>query len=351
VRQIETEAPVERLLQEWDGEEVVIRRDGPTGAWVIIAIHSTRLGPAIGGTRMKPYPTVDAALEDAQRLARGMSHKWAAAGFDAGGGKAVIAIPPDLDAAARRELLLRYGDLVGQLGGLFLTGPDSGTTSEDMDLVAAGAPGLAFCRPAASGGSGDPARFTSLGVLTAIEAVARRALGRGSLDGVRVAIQGVGAVGRLLIGRLLETGASVAAGDVAPFDIAGVEQVPPGGIMSAPCDVFSPCALGGVLDATGVAALDCGAVAGAANNQLRDLEDADRLRERGILYAPDFVANAGGAIAAVGIETRGWEVGAAEERLVAAIAANLEAIFAAAESEEISTAAAARRLAEARLTG
>lgn len=347
---------MEDLLASWDGEEVLIRFDAPTASWIVIAVHSTKLGPAIGGTRMKPYPSLADAVEDAQRLARGMTYKWAAAGLDGGGGKAVIAVPDDLDPAVRDGLLDRYGSLIDQLGGLFLTGPDSGTSAEDMDRLGRKAEGYVFCRTEPAGGSGDPAPFTALGVFTAIRSGARRALGSASLEGVRVAVQGAGAVGRRLIGRLVGAGAEVLCADVDPQAVEdvveryGVEAVPPEDILGVPCDVFSPCALGGVLDATGIPELACRLVAGGANNQLRTPADGVALKERRILYVPDFVANSGGAIAAVGIETRGWSRSDAEHRVVEAVEANLAEIFAAADAEDIDTAAAARRLAERRLT-
>ena len=175
---------VEHLLRDWDGEGTIIRFDRATGSWIVVAIHSTTLGAAIGGTRMKPYPDLSAAVLDAQRLATGMTYKWAAAGLDAGGGKAVIAVPPDLDPSERTGLLQRYATLVGSLRGLYFTGPDSGTTSEDMDLIDGIADGLAFCRSLEAGGSGNPAVFTSLGVFTAIGVVAERCFGSGSLAGV-----------------------------------------------------------------------------------------------------------------------------------------------------------------------
>lgn len=345
---------MQHLIEAWDGEEVVVRRDRRTGAWIFVAIHSTTLGAAVGGTRMKPYESVDDALGDALRLARGMSYKWAAAGFDAGGGKAVIGVPEDLDTAERDPLLRRYAALVGTLGGLFMTGPDSGTTSRDMDLIAEVAPGSAFCRTVPAGGSGNPAPYTALGVFTAMQATALRTFGEASLAGRRVLVQGVGSVGRELIGLLAEAGAEVLASELTSSGAAwaaeaGARVVDPAAAVGTSCDVFAPCALGGVVSAATIPLLDCGAVVGAANNQLGTPEDADLLQERGIVYAPDFVANCGGAIAALGIETRGWTPEATRSRIVAAVEDNLGEIFDMADGAGISTDTAARRLAERRL--
>lgn len=335
----------------------MFRFDRPTGAWIIIAIHSTRLGPGIGGTRMKGYPDVRAALGDAQRLASGMTYKWAAAGIDGGGGKAVIAVPPDLGLQTRTDLLRRYGTFLHQLGGLFLTGPDLGTTSADMDIIAETAAPYVFCRTPAAGGSGNPATFTALGVFTAIQVAAERLFGDASLQGKRVLVQGVGSVGRELVERLRQTGAELLFSDVNETaiqhfqDELSLQFIPADEVYDTPCHIFAPCAIGGVLNEETIPRLRCRGVVGGANNQLADPEDAARLRERQILYAPDFVANSGGAIAAIGIETRGWSRTEAEERVVQSVKSNLFQIFELATAEEITTDAAARRFAEKRLVG
>jgi leucine dehydrogenase len=348
---------MESLIREWEGESVITRFDRESEALIFIAIHSTRLGPAIGGTRMKPYPDARAALLDAMRLAGGMTHKWAAAGIDSGGGKAVIAVPPDLDSTARTELLRRYGAFIKQLGGLFLTGPDVGTGSEDMDTIAEAGDPYVFCRTPQAGGTGNPAPFTALGVFTAIQAAAERVFGNASLKGKRVLVQGAGSVGRQLIQRLTEVGSEVLFSDVNETcighfrDDMGLECVPADAVYDTPCDIFAPSALGGVLDETTIPRLGCRIVAGAANNQLAGPEDGMRLRERDILYAPDFISNSGGAIAAVGMEIRGWSREEAEEKVVQSVKDNLKLVFELAATEGCSTDEAARRLAERRLTG
>ncbi len=345
------------LLREWDGESVIIRFDRQTNAWIFVAIHSTRLGPAIGGTRMNAYPTLYAALQDALRLAAGMTYKWAAAGFEAGGGKAVIAIPDDLDAEARRELLRRYGAFVHNHKGLFLTGPDLGTSSEDMDIIAEAGDPYVFARTPAAGGAGNPGPFTALGVFTSMQVVVERLFGHSTLAGKRIIIQGVGSVGRELIELLRKTGAEVLFSDVDEVTIAhfcdevGLQCFPPDEVYGSPCDIFAPCAVGGILNEKTIPRLRCRAVAGAANNQLATPEDALRLRERGILYAPDFIANSGGAIAIIGMETRGWSRKEAEDKVTGTIKDNLSQVFELAETESVDTDEAARRLADNRLAG
>src|ERR1051326_5955503 len=177
---------MESLLKAWDGEQVIIEFDRPTGAWIIIAIHSSRRGPAGGGTRMKTYPTMEAALADALELARGMSYKFAAAAMARGGGKAVIAVPPDLKPQARTDLLRRYGSLIARLGGMFQTGSDVGTSSADMDIIAeTGAP-YVFSRTVVAGGAGDSGPATALGVLHGISVTCEHLFGDASLAGKRV---------------------------------------------------------------------------------------------------------------------------------------------------------------------
>jgi len=306
---------------------------------------------------MKHYPDVQAALEDAQRLAGGMTYKWAAAGLDAGGGKAVIAVPPELDPQLRAGLLRRYGALIHRHRGLFLTGPDSGTTAADMDLIAQTAEPYVFCRTRAAGGLGDPAPFTALGVFTAMQAAAEQLFGDDSLAGKRVLVQGVGSVGRELLRLLGQAEAEISFTDVNQAavrharDELGLLFVPPGEVYDAPCDIFAPCALGAVLNAETIPRLRCRAVVGAANNQLATPQDAARLGERQILYAPDFVANSGGAIACILIETRGRSRAEAEQQVVQSVKSNLLQIFQVATSEAITTDAAACRLAERRLAG
>ena len=347
---------LEDLLRAWDGEALVLRCDRPTGAWFVVALHSTALGPAGGGTRMRSYPGLAAAAADAMRLASGMTRKLAVAGLPFGGGKAVIAVPPGLASGERAGLLRRYGALVRTLGGRFYTAPDVGTSPADMDVIGETGSPYVFGRTEEAGGSGGSAPPTALGVLAAIEATWEHLTGSDELRGVRVLVQGAGGVGGGLIERLVQAGAEVRFSDVDPETVSrirgahGLAYVAPDGVPDTECDVYAPCALGGVLNAETIPRLRCRAVVGAANNQLATPEDGERLRARGILYVPDFVANAGGAMAIVGLELLGWSRPEMEAR-VRGIKQVVREVLADAASEGIPTEAAALRLAEARLAG
>lgn len=347
---------METLIRKWGGETVIVHYDRPTGAWIFIAIHSTRLGPAVGGTRMKPYASVQAALQDAMRLAAGMTYKFATPGMPFGGGKAVIAIPADFEAQSRPSLLRRYGALIHQLGGLFSTGPDVGTSPADMDIIAeTGAPYI-FARTPAAGGAGDPGPFTARGVFAGIEETCEHLFGDMSLVGRRMLVQGAGDVGAKLINYLCDAGATVAYSEVDEGairkvrDDLGLEFVPPEVVYTTECDIFAPCAMGGVLNADTIPQLKCRAVVGGANNQFATQEDAERLRARGILYAPDYVVNVGGAMAITSMEMKGWSQERAEREVVESVRRALRQIFEVASKEGITTDAAARQLAENRLS-
>lgn len=346
---------IESLLREWDGESVTIHYDQLTNAWIFIAVHSTRLGPATGGTRMKSYPDQASALEDALKLAKGMTYKFAVPGLDRGGGKAVISIPEGLEGDQRTGLLKRYGELVHQLGGLYQTGPDVGTSSSDMDIIAeTGAP-YVFCRTPAAGGAGSSGPVTALGVFAGIQVACEHVFEEPSLENRKVLIQGMGSVGGNLAGHLLKAGAEVLFSEVDEEGIKrfrdemGLQYVPVEQVYRTECDVFSPCAFGGILNEETIPQLKCRAIAGGANNQLAKSGDAERLRERGILYAPDYVVNVGGAMGIIGIELQGWTHAEADERVAKSVRTALERIFKMAEEEEITTDEAAHRIAEAHL--
>lgn len=347
---------MESLLREWDGETVIVRYDRPTGAWIFIAIHSSQLGPATGGTRMKHYPDQEAALGDALRLAKGMTYKFAVPGIGRGGGKAVISIPKNLKPDSRPDLLRRYGRLVQQLGGLFYTGPDVGTSATDMDIIAdTGAP-YVFCRTPEAGGVGSPGPFTALGVFIGIRVACEHVFGEESLKSRKVLVQGVGSVGRNLIDNLRNAGAEVLFSDVDDKiiqhfrDELGSQFIHAEEVYKTECDVFAPCALGGVLNENTIPQLKCRAIAGGANNQLANPEDAERLRARDIIYAPDYVINVGGAMGVTGIEILGWSRAEAEENVVESVRRALQRIFEMAEEEGITTDESARRIAEEHLS-
>jgi leucine dehydrogenase len=341
---------LEELIRSWDGEEVVIRFDRPTGTWMFVCIHSTLRGPAGGGTRMKTYAESADALADAMRLASAMTLKMAAVDMPFGGGKAVLAVPELLDGDARRALLLRYAELVASLRGTFNTGPDVNTSVADMDVIGERCP-YVFCRSEQRGGSGDPGPHTARGVFHGIGASVRHVFGSDSLEGRVVLVQGAGSVGAPLAELLAAAGARVLASDVLPerAQRLGAEVVRAEDVIGAECDVYAPCALGGTLDAETIPRLRCRIVAGSANNQLAEPEDAERLREAGILYAPDFVINAGGVLHSLGLEHLGWTPEQIEERH-AAIGDTLAEIYSRADAEGITTEAAAERLARGRLT-
>src|SRR3954447_19059941 len=282
-----------------DYEQVVYCHDRPSGLRAIIAIHSTVLGPALGGTRFYPYASEDAAIEDVLRLARGMTYKSAAAGLDLGGGKAVILGDP---ATTKTEALMRaYARFVGTLGGRYITAEDVGTTQADMDLIRRETRQVTGVSRAL-GGSGDPSEATAYGVLHAMKATAKRVFGDADLAGRHVAISGVGKVGYALARHLVEERARVTVADVNEAALAraakdfGAEVAPVEKIHAVDCDIFSPCALGGALSATTIPELRSRAVVGSANNQLATPDAAGLLQQHGTVYAPDFIVNAGGVI-------------------------------------------------------
>jgi leucine dehydrogenase len=347
---------MESLISEWDGESLVIRYDQPTGAWLFIAIHSTRLGPATGGIRVTNYPSPEAALQDALRLATAMTYKFAVPGISRGGGKAVISLPEDLSMESYHNLLRRFGKLLHQLGGLFYTGMDVGTTPEDMNIIAeTGAP-YVFCRTPAEGGAGSSGPITALGVFSGIEVACEHIFGEPSLVGRKVLVQGGGSIGGTLIEYLLKAGAEVFFSEenkdiIRHFrDEVGLQYIPAKDIYTTECDIFAPCALGGGLNAKTIPKLKCRVVAGGANNQLAEAEDAERLRARGILYAPDYVINVGAAMAIPEIESLGWSQKEAEKQVTDSVKCALRKIFESSKLEGITTEVAARQIAEERLT-
>jgi leucine dehydrogenase len=345
----------EDLLREWDGEQTLVRLDAPTGAWMFICMHSTRLGPAIGGTRMKVYPSAADGLRDAMRLSAGMTRKTAIADLPYGGGKAVLAVTAMPKGDERRSLLLRYADVVESLAGTFLTGHDMNTSEADIDLIAERTPHV-FTRSPERGGSGNASPATALGVLYGIRASVRHAFGSDDLAGRVVLIQGVGEVGRRLAELASAEGATVLVSDLAEERVRRVadelraRSIPPAEVIGKECDVFAPCAVGGVLNEGSIPRLRCRVVAGAANNQLGRANDAELLRERGILYAPDYVINAGGVLRAVGLETLGWDEATLAARLEQ-IGDTLTAIYERADVEGVSTDVIAARIADERVAG
>ena len=291
------------LIAAWDGEGVVPRFDQETGTWIFIALHSSQLGIPTGGTRMKVYPGLRDALRDAMRLAEGMTYKWAGLGTEFGGGKAVLAISRPLSPADRRGLMHRYGALLVSLQGAFRTGADLGTGPDDMGYVAEKTPHVLGVDPQTKE-STDPGPFTARGVFAGIRAAVLHRFGKDSLTGVKILIQGLGGVGCPLAALLAEADADLLLCDADPARAERLAQkigrgqvVPANRAYSEKCDVFSPCAVGGVLNEDSIVTLGCQVVAGSANNQLLEEDDADRLHKWGVLYVPDYIVNAGGAMA------------------------------------------------------
>lgn len=322
--------------------------DEATGLEAIIAIHNTRLGPALGGCRYMPYASIDAACADAMRLARGMSYKAALAGLDQGGGKAVIIRPAHIPD--RAALFEAFGRCIESLRGGYITAVDSGTSSEDMDCIAQQTGHVTSTSEA-----GDPSPHTALGVLMGIKSAVRLKLGQEGLSGVRVMLQGLGNVGYALAEMLVAEGADLLVADLdagkvrLAVDDLGARPVATDAVFESPCDIFAPCGLGGVLAPASIAQLRCAAVAGAANNQLINNDAADLLDARGILYAPDYVINAGGLLH-VALTHRGVAPGEIAAR-VRQIGSRLDAIFTQSISEGRSPADVADHQAEAILYG
>jgi leucine dehydrogenase len=331
-------------------EQVVFCSDDQSGLRAIIAIHSTALGPALGGTRFYPYENEEQALIDVLRLAKGMTYKAAAAGLDLGGGKAVII--GDSKRIKTEELLRAYGRFIETLGGRYITAEDVGTALEDMDVVRRESRWVTGCSHT-YGGSGDPSPVTAWGVLQGIKACLLEVTGDPTVRGRTVAIQGVGKVGHALCGYLAEEGAKVLIADVDVDNLAravrdfGVETTPLDTIHSREVDIFAPCALGGGINDDTISEFQCRIIAGAANNQLARHEHGEKLRDLGILYAPDFVINAGGLMN-VEDELRGYDRERAMKR-VEGIYKQLQYIFTMAREKGISTAQAANDYAEDRI--
>jgi leucine dehydrogenase len=303
-------------MSRHDYGELHLATDAETGLRAIIALHDTRLGPAIGGCRFIPYASEEAAIIDALRLAQAMTSKAALARLPHGGGKAVIMRPTeDFD---REAMLRRYARFVDGLGGRYVTTEDSGTSPQDMQVVRSVTRHVCGFDEG-SGGSGDPSPFTALGVRRGIEACVKVALGRDDLQGVHVAVQGVGNVGHNLCRELAAQGARLTIADVRDSVVqqvaaeVGAETAPCATIHGVECDVYAPCALGGALNDRTIPQLRCPVVAGAANNQLAGDENGVQLMQRGILYAPDYAINAGGLIN-VAQEVKGYDADAARER-------------------------------------
>jgi valine dehydrogenase (NAD+) len=332
-------------------EQVVFCADPESGLRAIIAIYSTALGPALGGTRFYPYADEQSALADVLNLSRAMAYKAACAGLDLGGGKAVILGDPSVD---KTEVLLRaYGRFVASLGGRYYTACDVGTYVQDMDVISRECR-FVTGRSVEQGGAGDSAVLTALGVFQGMRAAAQHRWGVASLDGRRVGVLGVGKVGRHLVDHLIDDGASVLIADVSRAAVdavvarhPGIQTVDAESLVTQQLDVFAPCALGGTLTDEHVSELRAEVVCGAANNQLAHPGVEKELSSRGVLYAPDYVVNAGGLIQ-VADEIGGYQWDRARAKALGIFDTTLR-VLAESESAGIPPAVAADQIAERRM--
>jgi len=337
-------------LQKYDYEQLIFCHDAASGLKAIICIHDTTLGPALGGCRMWTYETEEDAIIDVLRLARGMTYKAAAAGLNLGGGKTVIIGDPKKD---KNEAMFRaLGRYIQSLGGRYITAEDVGTTAADMDIIHQETDYVTGVSPE-FGSSGNPSPVTAYGVYVGMKAAAKVAFGNDSLAGKTVAVQGVGSVGYHLCKHLHQEGAKLIVTDINPDNVKraveefGAQAVSADEIYAVDCDIFSPCALGGIINDETIPKLKAKVIAGSANNQLKEERHGDQIHEMGIVYAPDYVINAGGLIN-VADELEGYNRERALKK-VETIYDNLMKVFEIAKRDNIPTYKAADRMAEERI--
>ncbi|MDF2902786.1 MAG: leucine dehydrogenase [Bacillus sp. (in: firmicutes)] len=337
-------------LEIYDYEQLVFCQDKQSGLKAIIAIHDTTLGPALGGTRMWTYSSEDDAIEDALRLARGMTYKNAAAGLNLGGGKTVIIGDPRRDK--NEEMFRAFGRYIQGLNGRYITAEDVGTTVADMDLIHEETDFVTGISPA-FGSSGNPSPATAYGVYRGMKAAAKEAFGTDSLEGKVVAIQGVGNVAINLCKHLRGEGAELIVTDIhkesvqRAIDEFGAKAVEPDEIYGVDCDIYAPCALGAVINDETIPRLKAKVIAGSANNQLKETKHGDMIHELGIVYAPDYVINAGGVIN-VADELYGYNRERALKK-VEGIYQTINKVIEISKRDQIPTYLAADRLAEERI--
>ncbi|MEB7453570.1 Leu/Phe/Val dehydrogenase [Lysinibacillus sphaericus] len=339
-----------KYMEKYDYEQLVFCQDEASGLKAVIAIHDTTLGPALGGARMWTYASEENAVEDALRLARGMTYKNAAAGLNLGGGKTVIIGDPFKDK--NEEMFRALGRFIQGLNGRYITAEDVGTTVTDMDLIHEETDYVTGISPA-FGSSGNPSPVTAYGVYRGMKAAAKEAFGSESLEGLKISVQGLGNVAYKLCEYLHNEGAKLVVTDINQAAIDRVVNdfdaiaVAPDEIYAQEVDIFSPCALGAILNDETIPQLKAKVIAGSANNQLKDSRHGDFLHELGVVYAPDYVINAGGVIN-VADELYGYNRERALKR-VDGIYDSIEKIFAISKRDGIPTYVAANRLAEERI--
>ena len=339
-------------MNDSDYEQLVLCQDANSSLKAIIAIHDTTLGPALGGARMWTYETENEAIEDALRLAKGMTYKNAAACLNLGGGKAVIIGNPQKDKS--EELFRSFGRYVQSLNGRYITAEDVGTTEQDMDIIYQET-NFVTGTSVAPGSSGDPSPVTAYGIYLGIKASTKVSFGNDSLEGKKIAVQGVGQVAFTLCDYLPKEGAQLIVTDInkeavkRAVDRFNAKVVDPNDIYDVDCDIFSPCALGAIINDDTISRLKAKVVAGSANNQLKSNEHGEKLYEKGIIYAPDYVINAGGVIN-IADELNGSYNQQRAMNKVATIYNNLLKIFDISAKDNIPTHLAADRLAEQRIS-
>lgn len=337
-------------MERYDYEQLVFCQDKNSGLKAIIAIHDTTLGPALGGTRMWNYDSEAAAIEDALRLAKGMTYKNAAAGLNLGGGKAVIIGDPKKDKSP--EMFRAFGRYIQSLNGRYISAEDVGTTVDDMDLIHMETDFVTGISPE-FGSSGNPSPVTAYGVYKGMKAAAKEAFGNDSLEGKTVAVQGVGNVAYTLCEYLHKEGASLIVTDInkeavnRAVEAFGAKAVDPEEIYEVDCDVYAPCALGATINDDTIPKLKAKIIAGSANNQLKSDIHGDIIHEKGIIYTPDYILNSGGVIN-VADELNGYNHSRAMKK-VDTIYDSLTTVFEISNRDNIPTYVAADRMAEERI--
>jgi leucine dehydrogenase len=337
-------------MEKYDYEQLLFCQDEQSGLKAIIGIHDTTLGPALGGTRMWTYENEEAAIEDALRLAKGMTYKNAAAGLNLGGGKTVIIGDPRKDK--NEEMFRAFGRFIQGLNGRYITAEDVGTTVADMDLIHEETDFVTGISPA-FGSSGNPSPVTAYGVYRGMKAAAKEAFGTDSLEGKTIAVQGIGNVAFNMCRHLHDEGANLIVTDInkeavqKAVDEFGAKAVDTNDIYGVDCDIFAPCALGAIINDETIPQIKAKVIAGAANNQLKETTHGDTIHEMGIVYAPDYVINAGGVIN-VADELYGYNRERAMKK-VEQVYNNVERVIEIAKRDGIPTYAAADRMAEERI--
>ena len=339
-------------MEKYDYENLLLCQDKALDFKAIIAIHDTTLGPATGGCRMWQYDIEMDAIEDALRLARGMTYKYAAAGVNLGGGKAVIIGDPK--RKDREPVFRALGKFINRLGGIYITGEDVGTTLKDMEYIRMETEHVVTL-PTYRGGTGDISPMTAFGTICSMKACCNRVYGSDNLEGKRVAIQGLGAVGHNVVEQLHELGVKMIVTDIdrdkvdAMVEEYGVDKVDPETIYNVDCDIFCPCALGAIINDNTINRLRCKIICGSANNQLKEECHGDLLEKKGLVYAPDYITNAGGTI----YDTDRLGVGGVShergKKKVSRIYDNMVRVFEISDRDKIPTYLAADRMAEERI--